>query len=284
LNLKQVNEFLRDLKSLENKSSRTCTIYRDVLNSLLNFLKGRAINQELLRQFIHKRSKSLAASSLSLHISALRRYFHWAEKQGYIQEPLEKHLIRPKVPIKHFKVFDEEDLPKLLKVIENASLEEQLLFELLYGDGLRISEATNLKWIDVDLKNKKLHVLGKGNKTRKLPLRSRIIMLLKKKKHSKKSLWEHPSQNLFRKWVKNWGEESGLNKKFGSFHPHKLRHSIATHLVRRGAKLTEIKRFLGHRQLQTTVRYTHLNIQDLCKAVDDALPEIMQNPIEQNRK
>lgn len=284
MNLKQVNEFLRDLKSLENKSSRTCSIYSDVLNSLLNFLNGRPINKELLRQFIIKRSKRLAASSLSLTVSALRRYFHWAEKQGYIQEALEKHLLRPKVPIKHFKVFDQEDLPKLLKVIEKGSLEEQILFELLYGDGLRISEATNLKWSDVDLKTKKLHVLGKGNKKRKLPLRNRLLTLLKKKKNSKKSLWEHPSQNLFRKWVKKWGVESGLDKKFGSFHPHKLRHSIATHLVRRGAKLTEIKRFLGHRQLQTTVRYTHLNIQDLCKAVDDALPEIMQNPIEQNRK
>jgi integrase/recombinase XerC len=284
LNREQVKDFVRDLAMLENMSSRTCELYAHVLEELLIFNGSELLTSERLRLFIQRRGRNLQASTLSLWISALKRFLDWAFEKKYCPESLAKHLVRPRVAQKQIRVFDEEDLKILLSVIEASSPDEQLLFELLYGSGLRISEALALDFKNFDLAKRTMSVLGKGRKRRRLPLSPRLEKLVGERRKEGKALWENATEQNFRKWVKRWGVESGFTEKYGSFHPHKLRHSIATHLVRRGAKLPEIQRFLGHKQLQTTVRYTHLNLQDLCKVYDEAFPQIMQSPFDRNKK
>ena len=184
------------------------------------------------------------------------------------------------------RIFDEDDLPLLLQHIQNRPAEEQLLFELLYGSGLRFSEAFNLCEKDVDLRQSQISVLGKGMKRRLVPLTPGARKLLHKKRISPdKSLWpESTKEAQLRRWVRNWGVATGFDEKYGGLYPHKLRHSIATHLVRRGAQLPQIQKLLGHSELSTTEKYTHLNIQDLVKVYDDCFPDLVKSSIERKKK
>jgi integrase/recombinase XerC len=285
----QVNEFLRDIEILENKSPRTVTLYGEILRELFKEFENTVIDEAQLQNFIKKRTRHLQATTLSLWISALKRFFIWAKKRNYYQGRLEKILVRPRVVQKLISVFDQEDLKKLFLYINKQSHQERLLFALLYGCGFRISEALKIKWSDIDLQKSTLKIIGKGKKLRRIPITPLTLKELQIYKKNFKNLvnedfWCAHKESDFRKWVKKWGQETGLSEKFGSFHPHKLRHSIATHLIQRGAKLPELQRFLGHKHLQTTVRYTHLDILDLCKVYDESFPQFMQSPFDQNKK
>ena len=170
------------------------------------------------------------------------------------------------------RIFNEDDLSLLVKVIEKRSLEEQLLFELLYGSGLRLSETLNIK--KSQLMNKGLKVKGKGDKERLLPLTAKAKTILCELDSENQGPWgPRTSLRKLREWSYSWGEESGLEEHYGKLNPHKLRHSIATHLLRRGAKLPQIQKLLGHRNLATTERYTHLSTSDLVRIYDQALPK-----------
>ena len=205
-------------------------------------------------------------------VAALKNFFSWAKNKKLCDSTFPNVLISPKTPKKSLRIFNEDDLVLLVKVVAGKSLEQQLLFELLYGSGLRISEALQVK--KSHLLNKGLKVRGKGDKVRLLPLTIKAQKLLRELDAENLGPWgQFTSLRKFREWTYSWGEESGLEEHYGKLNPHKLRHSIATHLLRRGAKLPQIQKLLGHRNLATTERYTHLSTSDLVRIYDQSLPK-----------
>jgi len=273
------------LESLQRKSPRTVENYANAARDFLAHLESSESPLEFrvgaVRAFLRRDARRLSPSTQALKVSALRHFLAWAEKRGTLSEALRnslaRELVRPKLPKKLPDVVDEEDLPLLRKHLERRPWREQLLFELLYGSGLRISEALNLppKAWKRTKDGARVLLKGKGNKERLVPLPPQTAELLEREGRTigKEGLWgAKASPQRLRTWVKDWALATPLSEQGQRLHPHKLRHSIATHLLRRGAQLPEIQKLLGHSRLTTTERYTHLQLDDLIRAYDNAFP------------
>lgn len=261
----------------KGRSPRTQEIYASVLRDFDIFLdrqtaEEKVANEKSAREFIQERAPSWAPATQALAVSALRMLGRWLKLEGQSKQAWQ--LRSPKVPRKIIRVFSDEDLPKLEKVIFSRSSEEQKLFYLLYGSGLRVSEALGLAWNNLDLKSAKARVLGKGRRWREVPLVPGFVKLCAAHASgSAEKIFAGIDSACVRKWVQEWGKEAGLSEQFGALNPHRLRHAIASHLIRRGGRLPHVQKLLGHKNLSTTERYTHLELEDLMRVYDASLPK-----------
>lgn len=266
-----LEDFERHLKNRLRRSPRTVATYLDVVRRLLGTTGGELPDREALQTYLRDLSQGTAPASQALHVSALRHYFGWRATAGdTAAAALRTSLLRPRVPKKLVRTLDEDDIALLLKTIAARPPAERLLFELLYGSGLRISEALTLKRTDVAPAEGVAYVRGKGEKTRKVPLTPGALKLFETETFGDPLWGDVRDVRALRRWVETWGQLTALP--VDRLHPHLLRHSIATHLIRRGAGLAQVQKFLGHTKLSTTERYTHLSIDDLVKAYDTAFP------------
>lgn len=218
----------------------------------------------------------LSPASRNRKSATLKSFFGYLLREGHLERDISALIITPKVPkrIPHFlsidevlaalKSFDSEDPVREL---------EKLLFLLLYGGGLRVSEACAVQWKDLDLSQHILRVQGKGGKTRLVALPDSVISLLKnaKKKALGKYLWGNQELNTRTayEWVRTRGAKAGLIR---PLHPHALRHSFATHLLSSGANLRTLQELLGHQSLQATEKYTHLGVDQLARTLEKHHP------------
>ncbi len=233
------------------------------------------IDASLLRDHIRECSTTLGASSQAQKVSALRGFLEFLQRRGHLREDLTRHLERPRVPKTLMKIVDEDCLLAVRDaLIEKNDVRQQLLFELLYGSGLRISEVHDLKWAELRSAEQSLEVLGKGRKRRVVPLTPEAFRLFAalRSTASKTSAGPFPEDvRTLRRWVERWATlipENDLK-----LHPHRLRHSLASHLLQRGSKLPEIQRLLGHTRLSTTERYTHLDLNDLIRVYESSFEQ-----------
>lgn len=266
----------------KNRSPHTVRSYLQTIRSLSCFSAAHGKNSEvsqLLRDFIRDAaSQKGAKSSQAQRGSAIRNFINWSPTlNSETKATLLRHVQSPKIPKRIPRILELSDIEKILSHIKEQSTEEQLVFFLLYGSGLRISEALGATWNNVNLTSASLKVLGKGSKERVVPLVPALMTLLKNLKknlpdgHSR-LLDSRISEFTVRKWVRQWGRDLELEDKNGQWHPHKLRHSIASHLLQMGAKVPQIQKLLGHENLATTEKYTHLNPSDLLKIYKKAMP------------
>ena len=220
----------------------------------------------------------LSLASRNRKAATLKSFFSWAFDEGLLEKDLSIQVICPRVPKKlpHFLSVDE--IIAVLKSFDDEtkkiSLREKVLFLLLYGGGLRISEACNLKWSDVQTSQKTLRVLGKGSKERVIALPSMTMAVLhrwqKESGFNEFVFGEEPlNQRTAYEMVRQSGIRAGLLK---PLHPHALRHSFATHLLSSGANLRTLQELLGHESLQATEKYTHLGIDQLARTMEKLHP------------
>jgi integrase/recombinase XerC/integrase/recombinase XerD len=194
-----------------------------------------------------------------------------------LERDLSLQVICPKVPKKlpHFLSVDE--VLSVLKTFDDKNevpLKEKVLFLLLYGGGLRISEACNLRWSSVHLDQKILRVMGKGNKERVVALPDLTIKNLRRwKKESSFDDYVFGEKPLVQRTAYEMVRQSGLRAGLlKPLHPHALRHSFATHLLSSGANLRTLQELLGHESLQATEKYTHLGIDQLARTMESLHP------------
>lgn len=220
----------------------------------------------------------LSLASRNRKAATLKSFFSWAFDEGLLEKDLSIQVICPRVPKKlpHFLSVDE--IIAVLKSFDDETkkipLREKVLFLLLYGGGLRISEACNLKWSDVQRSQKTLRVLGKGSKERVIALPSMTMTVLhrwqKESGFNEYVFGEEPlNQRTAYEMVRQSGIRAGLLK---PLHPHALRHSFATHLLSSGANLRTLQELLGHESLQATEKYTHLGIDQLARTMEKLHP------------
>lgn len=229
---------------------------------------------------------NLSLASRNRKIATLKSFFSWLYEQKYLEINYSNQLICPKVPkkIPHFLSVDEvisiiDHLNKKLNLPQEEAatihaLKQKTLFLLLYGAGLRISEACQLKWSDVNLKERKILILGKGNKERYAILPNFCVEHLQKtKKNQTLNLYIFGTAPLNTRtgyeYIHQLGIEIGL---LNSLHPHSLRHSYATHLLASGANLRTLQKLLGHESLQATEKYTHLSVDHLARLIEKTHP------------
>jgi len=222
---------------------------------------------------MHKKWSLLAPSSRQRKLSVLRSFFSWCFEEDLFSKDLSLKIVAPKVPQKlpHFLSLDE-----IMAVGRTAKEDKDhpkafLLFLVLYGLGLRISEACHLKWPDVNLEERMVRVVGKGSKERLIALPRFVASLLEKQPKDTLYLFgdEPLSERKGYSWIRALGAKAGLTR---PLHPHALRHSYATHLLNSGTDLRVIQMLLGHESLAATQKYTHVSLENLSRAIEKSHP------------
>ncbi|KYG65963.1 site-specific recombinase [Bdellovibrio bacteriovorus] len=219
----------------------------------------------------------LSLASRNRKAATLKSFFSWAFEENLTERDLSFQITAPKVPKKlpHFLSVDE--VLSVLKTFEGedaAPLKEKVLFLLLYGGGLRISEACALKWADIHWAQKVFRIKGKGSKERVVALPKLTLEVLERwRKESGDEEYVFGAEPLNTRtayeMVRHSGKRAGLLK---PLHPHALRHSFATHLLSSGANLRVLQELLGHESLSATEKYTHLGIDHLARTMESLHP------------
>lgn len=238
-----------------------------------------AIDLKLLVRQAQANWSTLAASSRNRKHACLKGFFKWMYVEGYILEDIGGQISCPKVPqkIPHFISMDEAiSLIDMFRKSKSKQRDRDLaLILLLYGAGLRISEACGLKWKQIDLEDRTLIVRGKGGKERKVALVQLLVSALKNLPRTGEFVFIKPNTNQALdtrsayELVRKAGAQTGLLK---PLHPHALRHSFATHLLSSGTDLRVLQELLGHDSLVATQKYLHLSIESLSRTMEENHP------------
>jgi site-specific recombinase XerD len=261
-------EFIKYLVSL-GKSENTISAYLRDIKDLVEF--SRVIKKDVLdldkgdfRFFVpFLQKKNLSPSTINRKISAIKIYFKFLIRRGYISEDPLKVVQKPKIPQ---RIPRPVDMDKILKVVISwdAKHGEEVLAKdiitVLYSTGLRISELLSLKGKDVDLSNMVITVKGKGGKYRRVPMVKICAEVLGKYIKGPEDRLFNISRFKAYRLIRKTFEKIA---KFSGVHPHTLRHSFATHLLERGADLKTVQELLGHSNLSTTQIYTKVSPQHL---------------------
>ena len=233
---------------------------------------------------LHRRG--LAKSSVCRKLSALRAFYRFLRQRRLVTEDPCASLSNPKLPKVHPKVLNVDQAVHLVETDvapDPEGLRDLALLEVLYGSGLRVSEALGLDFGDVDLDQRLVRVLGKGRKERVAPLTGPAVERLRRYIEQRGAFGPAPREQavflgrkggrLSRKQadriVKAMALRSGVP---ASISPHTLRHSFATHMLQAGADLRSVQELLGHSRISTTQRYTHLDLAQIMRVYDAAHP------------
>nr|WP_277951749.1 tyrosine recombinase XerC [Staphylococcus hominis] len=279
------------LKVERNFSDHTLKAYHDDLAQFNQFLEQELLN---LRTFEYKDarnylsylySNNLKRTTVSRKISTLRTFYEfWMTQDTSVNNPFIQ-LVHPKKGQYLPQFFYEEEMEALFNTVSNDAkkgLRDRVVIELLYATGIRVSELVNIKVMDLDMNLPGVKVLGKGNKERFVPFgefcRQSIEQYLEKFKPLKGKSHPYLIVNMKGDPITERGIRYLLNdvvKRTAGvteIHPHKLRHTFATHLLNQGADLRTVQSLLGHVNLSTTGKYTHVSNQQLRKVYLNAHP------------
>jgi integrase/recombinase XerC len=234
-----------------------------------------------LRSYLAPLHDRLEKSSIARRLSCLRSFLRFARRQGWSQKKSLILIPSPKIPKKLPRFFGIEDIRELIEtpdLAQQSGPRDRAIFELLYSSGLRVGELVGLNWTDLDLKEGWVRVIGKGNKERRIPFGPPAQEALEKIKSQVQNdsepvflnsrggrLTARSVARILAKHLVRMGAAQGLS-------PHGIRHSFATHLLARGADLRIIQDLLGHAQIATTQRYTHVDLGQLVDDYHDAHP------------
>jgi integrase/recombinase XerC len=286
--------FLKYLKFEKRYSAKTIISYETDLRQFQNFLNkefdkvaSAEANHGIVRSWVVSLVESgIDSVSVNRKIACLRSYYKFLIKQEIIaQDPMAKIIIlKTQKKLPHF--VQEAEMVTLLDQTdfgnEFDNLRDQLILELLYGTGMRLSELIGLKDSSINLKDRTLKVLGKRNKERVIPFNSSLVQLIESYRKIRNREVERKNEScmvmksgtplypvMVNRIVKKYLKNSNVEKKS----PHVLRHTYATHLLNKGAEINAVKDLLGHSSLAATQVYTHNTIEKLKKVFDQAHPK-----------
>lgn len=273
-----IDKFLKYHENIEVSSVLTLRAYRLDLKQAFIGKKNKQINNyeeiwPVAREALSSWGR-LSLASRNRKIATLKSFFNWLYQENLLQKNYASQLVCPKVPkkIPHFLSVDE--VISVLKFLSTntSEVKTKALFLLLYGGGLRISEACNLTWKQIQWNEKRILVHGKGNKERFCIVPEITLQALKKlKKDNTDFVFGDKPLNTRTGYqlIHDLGKKVGLTN---ALHPHALRHSFATHLLASGANLRTLQTLLGHESLQATEKYTHLSVDQLARLVEQTHP------------
>ncbi len=228
----------------------------------------------------------LSSSTVSRIISSLKSFFIFLQNTGYRKDNPAQEMQRSKVARHWPEALDSADLEKFFKSIDwetPLGLRDRALFELIYSCGLRVSEAVSLELSHISFEEGLIHVYGKGNRERLVPLGEDAEQWMKHYLSSGRPHLLRGVSSTNRVFLNHRGgglSRKGMWKRFRGIAAmaavdgkiHSLRHSFATHLLKGGADLRSVQELLGHVDIGTTQIYTHLNRDDLASAHNEFFP------------
>jgi integrase/recombinase XerC len=238
-----------------------------------------------IRRFVAQlHGRGLDGRSLARMLSAWRGFYHYlARDHGYVTNPC-LGMRAPKAAKKLPRALSPDEAAQLMRVEGDGApaVRDKAMLELFYSSGLRLSELTGLAVRDVSLRDATVQVIGKGSKTRIVPVGRHALEALKAWLANREGVVPAGETALFvgkggarlsgravAQRVGHWAKRFGLA---GKVHPHVLRHSFASHVLQSSGDLRAVQEMLGHASVSTTQVYTHLDFQHLAKAYDAAHP------------
>jgi integrase/recombinase XerC len=291
-----IDDFLRHLRE-RNASAHTIKAYSGDLYNFASFIGPRdwkTIDHIAIRGFLsHLYDTGLSKTSVARSLAALRSLYRWLAQEGAVEQNPAKLVSTPRLAKKLPRVPTIEEMNSMLdgKMPEVASFPERdrLMFELLYGCGIRNSELVGINLDDISLSNEAILIRGKGKKERfvpfggsalaalsvYLPWRLQLLQTLKtaSTKGTPALLLNQRGGRLTTRSVgrivKRIAVAKGLSPEV---HPHTLRHAFGTHMLEEGADLRAIQELLGHERLATTQRYTQLSVKHMMNVYDQTHP------------
>jgi integrase/recombinase XerC len=295
-----IDRYLAEL-GRQNASAHTIRNYASDLEQFLDYFSPRgaqppspaAVDAPLLREWLTSLyDRQLDPISIRRKLAAVRSFFQFLLREKTVPTNIARLLRTPKAPKRVPIVPTAEQTNTLVDGVSAESSgsarferphpeRDLVLFELLYGCGLRISELVALNLEDFDFHERWIRVRGKGRKERQVPYASKAADALKKYlpkraaqpaehallvNHRGSRLSDRGAREIVRFYARMISGDSSL-------HPHSLRHAYATHLLADGADLRAIQELLGHARLATTQKYTQVSLTDLMAVYDKAHPK-----------
>jgi integrase/recombinase XerD len=259
------------------RAPRTVEAYRRDLGALADWL-GRSVEtvttEELERYLAKLRAAGLAGTTIARRIAAVRSFFRHQQLLGSRKDNPAAELDLPRRRRKLPRTLSPAEAERLVEAAKGTAprdLRDRALVELLYGAGLRVSEAVGLDKASVDLEGRIVRALGKGSKERIVPIGRQAAEAVRRylargrpyldKRHRPELFLNARGGPLTRAGafliLRQLAAKAGLEPE--RVHPHLLRHSFATHLLEGGADLRSVQEMLGHADLSTTELYTHVS-------------------------
>ena len=306
---KPEQEFLDHLLIVRKYSPQTVKSYQEDIDLFLEFLLKEGVLMEevdlvCIRNFLTEELyRGVSKRSCKRRLSSLRHFYKYMLSVGYIDDNPFILMSAPKTETKYPHALYKEQIEELFKRngerTDALANRDQAILYLLYYSGVRAQELVNLNIQSVSLKDRKIRVLGKGNKERIVPFstdcqivlkkyidKERKDLLIKYQTMQKKRIAEGKNDELFPPLFFNAkggklttrGLEyilDAIQEKTGLFvglHPHLLRHTFATHLLENGADLRVIQELLGHESINATQVYTHVTEKAMKETYEKAFP------------
>jgi integrase/recombinase XerC len=277
-----IDRFLSHLAHERRVSGHTIAAYGHDLHALAQFCGARRPRTWSKLEFSHMRAFAAAQHgagmnprSIQRRLSAARTFYEFLMREGHCARNPAQGVSAPKTKKRLPATLDADQMGRLLafRVDGTLSARDKAIMELFYSSGLRLTELVSLEVTAVDLKDRTVRVLGKGSKTRIVPIGRQAIAALKQWLQARAALVGKSGRRLSVRAVQlrvgAWGRRQGIGV---HVHPHMFRHSFATHLLESSGDLRGVQELLGHADIGTTQIYTHLDFQHLATVYEAAHP------------
>lgn len=305
-----VDDYLRFLADEKRYSRLTVQGYRRDLGFFIQFAREQragadaapehlppfapeAVDRTTVRNYLRTLyDAGLQPASIQRRIAALRSFFGFLVKRGDLARDPSARVSTPKVAKTVPRFLSPDDTERLVEAPKPDSAtgpQARAILELTYGAGLRVSEVCGIDLVDLDVNGGLVRVLGKGSKTRVVPIGRMAqaairLWLVERAKLDTESV--HPTAlfiaprggRLHARAVQRLVEKHRPACTENGATPHWLRHACATHMLGSGADLRSIQELLGHSSLRTTQRYTHVDVEGLMAVYDKAHPRAHAAP------
>ena len=305
-----IDSFVDYLVAEKGYSPNTCRAYsRDLKDFLSYFVANRSlvnivdddpadisaadvehVSALMIRSylgFLHKQKNK--KTSIARKLSSIRTFFNYLERHGVISENPAAAVLTPKQeqPVPNYLTVD--DVFRLIDSVSTDTLagkRNRAILETMYSTGIRVSELVGLNAENIDFDTRTIRVMGKGSVERVAPIGKKAVAAIRSyrndlqgQKKAPANIWKGPAflnlnggrltERSVARMLDDAAKAAGLTMPVS---PHDLRHTFATHLLDAGLDLRVVQELLGHKQLSTTQKYTHVSIERLMSAYDSAHP------------
>ena len=297
---RDIDRFLNHLRDERRLSAHTISAYRRDLEKFTDFLTRREITT--LRQLVVAQARmfpaqlnqsGLSSRSIQRALSAVRTLYRYLLRESKVAiNPFltardvghRQAVTAPRAERRLPPTLSIEEIAQLVTIDPRTDLDrrDRAILELFYSSGLRLAELSGLDLGDLDLGDAVVRVMGKGAKTRIVPIggyaREAVLAWLNVRpacaRESEQALFVNRSgtrlgARAIQQRVAVWAQRQGLGRRV---HPHMLRHSFASHVLESSSDLRAVQELLGHADISTTQVYTHLDFQHLAQVYDNAHP------------
>ena len=291
LDRNQIDGYLKHLGTERRLSPHTATNYARDLRALAEFMERgnlsdwKRVDSQHVRVFAARaHAGGLSPRSVQRRLSAVRGFFNYLLRERIVTSNPAVEIRAPKAARRLPGTLDVDQLNQLLDIpAEDAlAVRDKAIMELFYSSGLRLDELVGLDIGQLDLPDRTVRVLGKGRKTRVVPVGRKAIEALRVWLRERATLADLDDPALFvgrngtrlkhraiQLRIAYWARRKGLP---AHVHPHLFRHSFATHLLESSKDLRGVQELLGHADISTTQIYTHLDFAHLARTYDASHP------------